>query len=80
MGTKILEFRQTPRGREFSYFDYFSLRPFNGMGVLWGQNWLCVLVPRFLGLIIENFWISSAHSRTMLRFDFDPRTDVFGFC
>ena len=23
MGTKILEFRQTPRGREFSYFGYF---------------------------------------------------------
>ena len=23
VGTKILEFRQTPRGREFSYFDYF---------------------------------------------------------
>ena len=22
-GTKILEFRQTPRGREFSYFEYF---------------------------------------------------------
>ena len=34
VGTKILKFRQTPRGREFSYFDYFSLRPFNGMGVL----------------------------------------------
>ena len=26
VGTKILEFRQTPRGREFSYFDYFSLK------------------------------------------------------
>ena len=23
VGTKILEFRQTPRGREFSYFEYF---------------------------------------------------------
>ena len=23
VGTKILEFRQTPRGREFSYLDYF---------------------------------------------------------
>ena len=23
MGTKILEFRQTSRGREFSYFGYF---------------------------------------------------------
>ena len=23
VGTKILEFRQAPRGREFSYFDYF---------------------------------------------------------
>ena len=23
MGTKILEFRQTPRGREFSYLGYF---------------------------------------------------------
>ena len=23
VGTKILEFRQTLRGREFSYFDYF---------------------------------------------------------
>ena len=23
MGTKILEFCQTPQGREFSYFDYF---------------------------------------------------------
>ena len=22
VGTKILEFRQTPRGKEFSYFDY----------------------------------------------------------
>ena len=23
VGTKILEFRQTPQGKEFSYFDYF---------------------------------------------------------
>ena len=23
VGTKILEFRQTPRDREFSYLDYF---------------------------------------------------------
>ena len=23
LGAKILEFRQTPRGREFSYFGYF---------------------------------------------------------
>ena len=23
VGTKIFEFRQTPRGREFSYFGYF---------------------------------------------------------
>ena len=23
MGTKILEFRQTPQGREFSYLGYF---------------------------------------------------------
>ena len=23
VGTKILEFRQTPRGREFSYLSYF---------------------------------------------------------
>ena len=23
VGTKILEFHQTPRGREFSYLDYF---------------------------------------------------------
>ena len=23
VGTKILEFRQTPRGREFSYLEYF---------------------------------------------------------
>ena len=23
LGTKILEFRQTPRGKEFSYFGYF---------------------------------------------------------
>ena len=23
VGTKILEFRQSPRGREFSYFGYF---------------------------------------------------------
>ena len=23
VGTKILEFRQIPRGREFSYFEYF---------------------------------------------------------
>ena len=23
VGAKILEFRQTPRGREFSYFEYF---------------------------------------------------------
>ena len=23
MGTKVLEFRQTPRGREFSYLGYF---------------------------------------------------------
>ena len=26
MGTKILVFRQTPRGREFSYLCYFSLK------------------------------------------------------
>ena len=26
VGTKILEFRQTPQGREFSYLDYFLLK------------------------------------------------------
>ena len=26
VSTKILEFRQTPRGREFSYLGYFSLK------------------------------------------------------
>ena len=49
------------------------------MGVLRGRNWPCVLVPRFLGLNIGNFGISSEQSRTMLRFGFDPGTDVFGF-
>ena len=33
VGTKILEFRQTPRGREFSYFDYFSPK---GYLMAWG--------------------------------------------
>ena len=49
------------------------------MGVLRGRNWPCILVPRFLGLNIENFGISSRQSRTMLRFGFDPETDIFGF-
>ena len=39
-----------------------------------------VLVPRSLGLNIRNFGISSGQSRTILRFGFDPRTDVFRFC
>ena len=48
VGTKILEFRQTTRGREFSYLDYFlAKRPFNCMGVFWGRNWPRDLVPRF---------------------------------
>ena len=33
-GTKIWEFRQTPRGREFSYLDYSNYKPFNGIGFL----------------------------------------------
>ena len=53
---------------------------FNGMGILQGRNWSCVLVLRFLGLNIENFAISSGQSRTMLIFGFDLGTDVFDFC
>ena len=45
-----------------------------------GVETSCVLVPRFLRLNIGNFEISSGQSRTMLRFGFDPRIDVFGFC
>ena len=39
-----------------------------------------VLVPRSFGLNIGNFEINSGQSRTMLRFGFDPGTDVFEFC
>ena len=49
------------------------------MGVFRGRNWPCVLVPRFLGLNIGNFGISSGQSQTMLRFGFDIGIDVFGF-
>ena len=80
MSTKIEGFCQTPIGRQFSYLDYISLKAINGMGILWGRNWPCVLVPRFFGLNIGNFGISSGQSQTMLRFGFDPETDVFRFC
>ena len=40
----------------------------------------CDLVPGFWDLILEIFGIGSRQSRTVLRFGFDPETDVFGFC
>ena len=55
MGSKILEFRQTPRGKEFSFLNYFypknHLIRFSS-----GLDWPCDLVSRFLGLNIGNFW------------------------
>ena len=36
--------------------------------------------PKILGLSVEIFGTGFGQSRTMLRFGFDPGTDVFGFC
>ena len=49
------------------------------MDVLQGQNWLCVLVLRFLGLNIGNFGISSEESRTMLSLVLIPGPMSLGF-
>ena len=48
--------------------------------VFFGAETDFVLVPRFLGLNIKNFGISSGQSWTMLRFGFYPKIDVFEFC
>ena len=36
--------------------------------------------PKILGLSVGIFRTGSGQSRTVLRFGFDPGTDVFGFC
>ena len=35
---------------------------------------------KILELSIRIFGTGSGQSRTVLRFGFDPRTDIFGFC
>ena len=50
------------------------------IGFLRGRDWLCDLVPRFWGRMLKIFRTGPGQSQTVLRFGFDPGTDVFKFC